>query len=139
MALDKKGLTAEALPPDILEDLLTVYAAGEASAGTRRLIDEYRASHPAVDQRLSRPLPLAAPETKADPDGCLRTMSRVRRIQLIRYFLVGFGMTTMLVPFHPTLWADKTFVVVSECASAAAWFSFAGLSDEIRKFARKRS
>ena len=28
------------LPPDVLEDLLTLYAAGEASPGTRALIEE---------------------------------------------------------------------------------------------------
>ena len=59
---------------DVIEDLIPVYLAGEASADTRKLVEEFMAAHPGM-------LGVDLPETKVEPpkDLGLRALEGTRR------------------------------------------------------------
>jgi hypothetical protein len=125
------------LPADVLEDLLTLYATGEASPGTRALVEDALQQDPTLATRLNSPIALAPPPA-ANQDACLQTMTRVKQHHFLRMFLIGFGLVTLLVPLHPFFWEDRdrtkrTFVAVSEAVSSACWGTIAYLSLRIRK------
>ncbi len=125
------------LPPDVFEDLLTLYAAGEASPGTRALIEEEIKQNPSLAARVNSPIPLN-PLPAVKPDACLKTLNGVKRFHLLRMFVLGFAIVTLIVPLHPFFWDDsvrakKTFVVVSEATSAMFWGLFAYYSEKIRR------
>jgi hypothetical protein len=125
------------LPADVLDDLLTLYAAGEASPGTRALIEEEIKQNPTLASRLNAPMP-STPPLAVKPDACLKSLNRIKRFHLIRMFLLGFGLVTLIVPLHPFFWDDsdrakKTFVAVSEGTSAMAWGMFTYYSEKIRR------
>jgi hypothetical protein len=125
------------LPADVLEDLLTLYAAGEASPGTRALIEEEIQKNPALALKLTAPMPTAPPQV-VKPDACLASLNRIKRFQLLRMFVLGFGLVTLIVPLHPFFWDDldrakKTFIAVSEGMSAVCWCLFVFYTDKIRR------
>lgn len=125
------------LPADVLDDLITLYAAGEASPGTRALIEEELKRNPALAARIQMPMP-STPPVAANPDACLKSLNRVKRMQLLRMFVMGFGLVTLIVPLHPFFWdnsdrAKKTFIAVSEGSSAMAWGLFTYYSEKIRR------
>jgi|GEM_PF-6483544 len=128
------------LPDGVLDDLLALYATGEASPATRKLVEEELRERPELARKLTTPERLAVPKPAADSDQCLRTLQSTRRLSLVRLFLLGFGLTTLLVPLHPYFWGpdkrQRTFVVVAECASAMAWSGFAVVSRKIRRAVR---
>jgi len=85
---------------DVLNDLLTLYLAGEASADTRALIEERARREPAFAAKLTSAravdlggaLPAGAPR-----DGELETLTRTRRaIRLRTIFLAGAMFFTVL-------------------------------------------
>ncbi len=125
------------LPADVLDDLLTLYAAGEASPGTRALIEEEIKRNPILASRLKAPMP-EAPTPVVKPDACLKSLNRIKRFHLLRMFVLGFGLVTLIVPLHPFFWDDsdrskKTFIAVSEATSAMFWGLFTYYSDKIRR------
>ena len=68
-----KGCTAMNISPDVISDLLPLYLAGEASAGTHALLEEYLREHPAFakevrDQVERSTALLTAPTVNAAPD-----------------------------------------------------------------------
>lgn len=127
--------TAENLPADVLEDLIALYAAGEASPGTRQLVEAYAGTRPEVAARLHAPLAVSAPRPPAPPDVCLKSLNRAKRWQLLRMFCLGWGLVTLLVPLHPYFWPQKTFVAVAEGTSSMAWGLFVYYSERLRKAA----
>ncbi|MDX2178922.1 MAG: hypothetical protein SFV18_04955 [Bryobacteraceae bacterium] len=128
------------LPEGVMDDLLALYATGEASVATRELIESELRLRPELARKLTAPERLSVPKPSADADQCLRTLKSTRRLSLVRLFLMGFGLTTLLVPLHPFFWgpdkSQRTFVVLAECASAMAWSGFAVVSNKIRKAVR---
>jgi hypothetical protein len=120
------------LPADVLDDLITLYAAGEASPGTRALVEEELKQNPALAERIQMPMP-STPPAVASPDACLKSWNRVKRFQLLRMFVMGFGLVTLIVPLHPFFWDNKTFVAVSEGISAMAWGLFTYYTAKIRR------
>lgn len=125
------------LPADVLNDLITLYAAGEASPGTRAIVEAALKADPSLASRLDAPLP-AAPAVTAPVDPCLKSLRAAKRMHLVRMFLLGFGLVTLLVPLHPMFWtrgdrAGRTFIAVSESVSATAWGLFVVYSQRIRR------
>lgn len=124
------------LPDEVMNDLLTLYMAGEASPATRELVQAYLKERPVVMERFHRRVLVNAERPAVSPDACARTLRATRRWVLLRLFLLGFALTTLLVPLHPYFWTSrngKTFVAVAEGTSAAAWCAFAVLGRRIRR------
>ena len=87
---------------DVVVDLLPLYLAGEASAGTRDLIDGYMKEHPdfAVEMRsrVERGAEMFGTATPALPDQEKATLERVRRFNRNRTYWLGFAIAYTLVP-----------------------------------------
>ncbi len=120
------------LHDDVMNDLVTLYSAGEASAATRALVEEHLREHP--DQAASlKPTALKVRTTPVPQDACMKALNRARKLTLLRLGVLGFAITTLVVPMHPFFWENKTFVIVAEGFSAFAFGIFVYLSERIRK------
>ena len=90
---------------DVISDLLPLYLAGEASAGTRALLEQYLREHPAfakeVREQVERSTALlAAPTVNAAPasDHEKATLERVRRFNRFRSYLLGLSLALTMLP-----------------------------------------
>ena len=86
---------------DVLNDLLTMYLAGEASADTRALIEDRARREPAVAARLAaaRAVDLAAALPETPPrDVELRALTRTRQTLFLRHLFWAGGVFFMLLP-----------------------------------------
>ncbi|MFO7694478.1 MAG: hypothetical protein R6V57_15435 [Vicinamibacterales bacterium] len=86
---------------DVMEDLLTVYLAGEASAGTKALVQAYAREHAAFAERLRASLAFALPgaglPAGPPPDHQLLALRRTREfIRLRTIFTAGAILFTLL-------------------------------------------
>ena len=94
------------ISPDVIRDLPPLYLAGEASAGTRALLEEYLREHPAfakeVREQVERSTALlTAPTVNAAPtsEHEKTTLERVRRFNRYRSYLLGFSLALTMLPF----------------------------------------
>jgi anti-sigma factor RsiW len=87
------------LPEDVIRDLLSVYYSGEASEGTRNLVEAYVAEHPELDvpaislDRL-KAFDLALHSSRA-PDETI-ALKRAKRILRWQQVLLGIASTLSL-------------------------------------------
>jgi len=94
------------ITPDIIRDLLPLYAANECSAATRALVEEYLRDHPQEAAELRRmltaPAPrLAAPTAKLDEMESLRqARRRVRRQSWLLGMAIFFSVAPFSLVFH---------------------------------------
>jgi anti-sigma factor RsiW len=90
---------------DVIIDLLPLYLAGEASADTRALLEEYLRDNPRfaaeVRERAARSAALlgAGAAAQPPPDHETATLERVRRFNRYRTQLLGFTIAYGLIPF----------------------------------------
>ncbi len=85
---------------DIVKDLITVYLAGEASADTRSLVEDWLRSDPdlarQVDEARGGKLPpVVLPEPSADKLALTRTRRRLK----LRMVVLGAAIYFTLMPF----------------------------------------
>ncbi len=83
---------------DVVLDLLPVYLAGEASADTRALVEEYLARDPDLAQRIRQQWTKAlgsAPETTLPPDLELRTLKRAHRLIWLQVLLFALMVVSL--------------------------------------------
>jgi anti-sigma factor RsiW len=93
------------ITPDVITDLLPLYLAGEASPGTRALLEEYLREHPAFAKEVREhaergtalltavsPQPVLADSEKA-------TLERVRRFNRYRSYVLAVSLAFTLLPF----------------------------------------
>lgn len=129
------------LPDDVIKDLITLHQAGEASPGTVQLIEQYLREHPELSAQMRSPLAIPAPAA-ASKDECLRAMRSTQRLIVWRLGVLGFALTTMLVPFtfwfdssgiHPVFFDNSKFMIIAEGVSAMAWGVFVYLSERLRR------
>jgi hypothetical protein len=115
--------------PAIMDDLLTVYLAGEASPETRRLIEEYAESHPEFTAKLRGSAAFSLPTSSVTPDGHLKALKQARQFVTLRSLFLGAGIFFSLVPFTAVfrkgelvffLMRDVPPVAVSAASLAAA-------------------
>jgi len=119
---------------DVIRDLLPVYAAGEASAGTRALVEQSLSELPEL--RAAAASLRAIPIADASPPDEI-ALSSLRRTQLLlrrRCFLVGSGylLTTLPLALAGRAWGPVWFGVPAlrllatglSIASAALWLAF---------------
>jgi anti-sigma factor RsiW len=88
---DFEGATRADLPREVLLDLLSVYASGEASAATRALVEAQLAKDPDLAQRLreAKALPRIAPALP--PELELRALRRTRGALALQRWLFGLA------------------------------------------------
>lgn len=89
---------------DIIMDLLPIYLAGEASPGTRHLIEQYLRDHPSFATEIrataERTASLLRPAAETlPPDHERATFERVRRFNRYRTWILGLAIAYSLVPF----------------------------------------
>lgn len=139
---------------DVINDLLPVYLAGDASADTRALVERFLAADPtlAADVRAhaERGAALlqtlsASPQLTA-PDAEVATFERIRKHNRDRNSFLAFGIAFALVPFAFTFgdghihWLmlrnSPKQALIFLAASAYCWISFAILTRRQRPQAR---
>jgi hypothetical protein len=90
------------IPDDVMNDLLTLYLADEASPATRALVDAYARQHPAVAARLAAARGVAVPEVPMvgpAPDSELRALTATRHYIRLRTVFVAGAVLFTLMPF----------------------------------------
>ena len=122
------------LDPAVIQDLLPLYLAGEASPATRRLVEEHlaadpelaRLAHDAVDPELSRLAPASAP---AAPTAGKAALDATRRLLRRRSWLMGCAIFTTALPFslHGNEHGIQFFLLRDAPATAAVSFAIAAL------------
>lgn len=88
------------LPSDVFDDLLTIYLAGEASPGTRSLVEERARTDEAFAGRIAaaRGLALTAEATTSQPDTELAALGRTRQFIRLRTVFFAAAIFFTLVP-----------------------------------------
>jgi anti-sigma factor RsiW len=102
------------ISPDVISDLLPLYLAGEASAGTRALLEQYLREHPAFAKEVREQVErsdalLTAPTVNAAPtsDHEKATLERVRRVNRYRSNVLGFSLALTMIPFSFAFVEDR--------------------------------
>ena len=83
------------LPRAVIDDLLTVYLAGEASGPTRQLVEDYARTHPDVAQTLAAP-PVAP--AMPPPELELQTLRHTQSLLRWRSLLLGLSLAATGAP-----------------------------------------
>ncbi len=88
---------------DVVKDLLAVCAAGEASADTRALVEEWLRSDPDLARQAARADGVALPDVPAlAPTAEKRALDRTRRHLRWRTVLLGLAAYVTTLPFSVT-------------------------------------
>ncbi len=88
---------------DVVADLLSVCAAGEASRDTRALVEEWLRSDPELAQKVRQADHLRLPEVPALPPTVEKqALDRTRRYLRWRMFLFGLAAYVTTLPFSIT-------------------------------------
>jgi len=87
---------------DVVNDLLPLYLADEASDDTRQLVEEFLRNDPELDGRIRRARIAVdtlhgAPSAGKDLE--LKTLHRTRRMLSLKSLVLGAAIFTSLVPF----------------------------------------
>ena len=132
---------------DVINDLLPVYLAGEASADTRALLEEYLRSDPALAaearaQAEKSAALLGSLGAAPPPDLEVATFDRIRRYNRYRNQFFAFGLAFALLPFAfafangSVTWFmlrdSPKQAVLFLVASAYCWISRAVLGRQMR-------
>jgi hypothetical protein len=107
---------------DVIEDLIPVYLAGEASADSRKLVEEYVAAHP--EMRLSLELPSAAAEPS--PDLGLRALEAARKVITRRNAWLGWAAGLSFAVFTFVFRRQEIVFLLYRDAPLAAYALLAG-------------
>ena len=92
------------LPVEVMNDLLTLYLAGEASNESKRLVESYAATHPQFQKALSGAQSLALPRMQTGtPDSSgekdLQALRRIREQLILRTVFLAMAIAATLIPF----------------------------------------
>jgi len=117
---------------DVIHDLLPVYLAGEASADTRALVEDYLRAHPdlAVDGReTDRSMQLlSASGMSPAPDHEKSTLERIRRFNRNRTYLLAIAIACTLVPLSFAFVDGRVnWIMLRDQPRAAMYFGIAAL------------
>lgn len=126
---------------DIITDLLPAYLAGDCSADTKQLVEDFLrtdASFAAEVQRMhTAPLPaMGAPDAGRSDE--LRTLKRTKSLLNWRSALMAFGFFFSLAPFSVLHINGTTYWFFIEAPRAAAVYGSIGLISWIGYFLLKR-
>jgi anti-sigma factor RsiW len=127
---------------DVVNDLLTVYLAGEASPDTRALVEEWLRTDPDLSRQVSAARggtlpPVSMPEPTAER----RALSKTRRWLRWRMILLGTAIYVTTLPATVTFngqgfrglliedWPERVVVLL---VAAALWAAFIAVSRRAR-------
>jgi anti-sigma factor RsiW len=119
---------------DVVKDLLTVHLAGEASADTRALVDEWLRSDPELAAQVARARVSELPAVGAPPASVeKRALDRTQRYLLARSVVLGAAIYFSTLPlaitfgsdgFHGLLLDDWTARLLVLGVAAALWVAY---------------
>jgi anti-sigma factor RsiW len=120
------------LTRDVIRDLLTVYLAGDASADTRALVEEYLAGDPALKAEADGAVagPVRLPPTLPAPAAAERqALAKTRELLKTRTSTLVMAVVFTVLPFTFTLSGGRiTFVLFRDAPIiAAAWWCTAAV------------
>jgi hypothetical protein len=133
------------LPREVMNDLLTIYLAGEASPATRTLVETYAREDADFAHSLnaSQSLDLPAFEVPDQDRKRLQTLKLVRQYIFLRTLFLAMGIAFTLIPFSLTIQNGAvTFLLLRDSPglgyaflsiAAASWTAFYIMRREIRK------
>jgi anti-sigma factor RsiW len=127
---------------DVVKDLLTVYLAGEASADTRALVEEWLRADPALARQVEQarasdlpPVPAPAPSVEKRALGHTRRRLRVRAVVLgmaIYFSLLPLNVVFNRDGFNGLLLKDWSGRVVALAVAAVLWGIYLVLARRLR-------
>ena len=91
---------------DVMNDLLTLYLAGEASADTKALLENHARQNAAFASRLEAaraPVPIGMPHVGPPGDLELRTLTETRKFIFLRTLFWAGGILFTLLPLVFTI------------------------------------
>lgn len=131
---------------DVITDLLPLYLAGEASEGTRVLVEDYLRRHPefAATARVQAERNVAALgsfSATLPPDHEKAAFERTRRFNRRRQWLMALAIGLSLLPFSIVFTDDMRWMMlrdhprqaaVSWIAAAGCWLVYYALGRRLR-------
>lgn len=117
------------LSPDVMNDLMVLYISGEASPGTRKLVEEYAALH-ADYAALLRAAGQTLPVPPAQSNKEMETLKMIRKFILLRSLFIGGGILFTMMPLT-TVWrnGEVTFLLYRDVPGLGlAFWSIAAAS-----------
>lgn len=131
------------LSREVMDDLLTLYLAGEASAETRLLVEEYARENPHFAKAMAGARELELPSMPAAPQKELKTLGLVRQYIFLRSLFVGMGIAFTMIPFTFVFHNRRlTFLMLRDepglayaalSLAAASWIACWVMNREIHK------
>ena len=113
------------LPPDVMNDLLTVYLAGEASAETRAIVEAHARQHPEYAERLQAArgltLPAAGPGRGLPPDAALKALARTKQFIFLRTIFMADAILFTLAPLVFTFGSGGVEFLILGRHTGVAW------------------
>lgn len=114
------------LPENVMKDLVALHLAGESSAETSALAEEYLKKHPEWRE------PVRAADAKAVPSGEMAALRRVKEWLFLRSLFLGMGIFFAMLPLSVVgrndkivflMWRDAPpgVTVASLSIAAASW------------------
>jgi len=124
------------LSTDVMNDLLTLYLAGDASADTRAIVETYAREHPEFAARLQATRALSLPEAgpagapAPPPDAQLQALAKTKQFILLRTIFLADAVLFTLTPFVFAFNRDGiTFLILGRHPEVAwAFWSVAAAS-----------
>jgi hypothetical protein len=115
---------------DVIMDLWPVYVAGEASADTRALVDEYLRGDSSLAAMLTDDQPIAAAAPPLSPDHEARTLYRTRRrlrgIPALRLLAAVFTVLALARIVSDTTWqVSPVRAIATSIAAVLFWAAYA--------------
>lgn len=127
----------------VIQDLLPLYLANEASADTRALVEEYLKAHPELAARAASAELPELPRLGLPARGERAALRHTQRMLRGRSFAMGFGLAFTLLPLsfgkfgerglHWIFWPDYAgFAVLSLLVGAFCWLQYFRLDRKLR-------
>jgi len=84
---------------EVLEDLLVLYLAGEASPASRRLVESYAAGNKPFAAKLAKGVADVPGQLPAGRDRAMEVLTETRKFLRLQKILFGVGLFFCLLPF----------------------------------------
>ncbi|RIK29149.1 MAG: hypothetical protein DCC56_13680 [Anaerolineae bacterium] len=120
---------------DVVTDLLPVYLAGEASADTRALVEEFLKQNPEFAKLIAKEeRPLAQPSIQLQKETEMKTLEQTKKLLAKRSWYMGFAIFFTVLPLSIRgneqgiywMWAGDPMIPITSVAVAVfMWFLYA--------------
>jgi hypothetical protein len=104
---------------DVITDLLPVYASGEASADTRKLVEEFFHADPEFAALAGDASPLTAPAPNPKKEDAMDTLLRTKQILRYRSMFLALGLFFTMLPFSVLSVKSGTYILFRELPNVA--------------------